>query len=157
MKRQRHVAADPARNTAQTYDTIAELIVGALPRATAVADELARGRSFLTYLISTEATAEEPLVLRADDTLDCDIFTVHGMDALSAEGATSPPGGARSTDWTLCIPVPAGAPFDAADVTAASSHFVVKRAAKKASPARATVTGGLASLVDPNELRKAVR
>lgn len=113
MKRQRHVAADPARTTAQTYDAIATLIVDALPRAVGVRDELARGRSFISYLISTEAMAEGPLVLLAGDKLDCDIFTVHGMDALSAEPASAPPGGARSTDWTLCIPVPIGAPFEA--------------------------------------------
>jgi hypothetical protein len=157
VKRQRSIAADPARTTAEAYEALVQLIVDALPRAIGVRDDLARGRPFITYLIRTEATAETPLVLLADENLDCELFTLHGMDALSAEPAIAPPGGAHATDWTLCIPVPTGAPFDASDVNSASTHFATDRPRAKPRAPRSEAVTTLGSLVDADELRKAVR
>jgi hypothetical protein len=142
VRRKRHIAADPERSTTETVDAIRDLLSDALPSvAQAEVDAtFANLRQFVAYLIPGEHLARDPLTLVAG-TLACDIFTVHGEDAVGAEDASAPPGGANETSWQVYVPVPAGAPFTDAEVKAASAHLMP-------GPAPATVGEGKAATVE---------
>jgi hypothetical protein len=124
MRRSRQIAADPARDTRETWDAIVALVTASLPAVPSetVASDLQQIASFVKYLISTEALADMPLTLCAG-TLACDIFAVYGSDALSLEEPNAPPGAARATNWHLYVPIPEGAPFSERDLRAAGARF----------------------------------
>ena len=156
MRCSRYVPADPVRTTAETVEAIGELIGGALPAADSacIADAVEALRPFAAYLLPGEHLASTPATLVAGS-LTCDIFTVHGEDATEAEEPNSPPGATGETEWTLYLPAPAGAPFEADDIDAADPHFSPGPAPAEATAKSVDAFISLADLVDADALRAA--
>ena len=127
---------------------IADLIAAAVP--TADSAELASAanalRPFLGYLIPGEHLTREPLTLVADK-LVCDIFTVHGEDAVGAEDPDAPPGAASATSWSLYVPAPDGAPFTDREIEAANQHLRAGPAPDDAGQTEAQATPSAAELL----------
>ncbi len=109
MQRHRTIAASPARNAAEAWQTIRGLVDDTLERRSSVdradvdveltvLDQLAR------MLISAGHLEKNPLVLVAGG-LWLEIGTVSGGKALTLEENLNPvPGGADATDWRLHVP-----------------------------------------------------
>lgn len=157
MYRERRVPADPVRSTPETITAIADLIVAALPSVYGqeVHEALAAIHAPMRFLVGTETTAATPLTLLASS-LICDIFTVHGEDALAADQPTVPLGAAHAADWLLFVPVPDGAPYGAEDLGAAGRHVQPGPAPEALRKAAEDGHDG-ATLVDAEALRKATK
>jgi hypothetical protein len=155
VRRRRDIHADPARTSAETAEAIADLIAAALPAANGV--ELSGAANalhpFLSYLIPGEHLTREPLTLVADK-LACDIFTLHGEDAVVAEDPDTPPGAASATSWSLYVPVPDGAPFTDKEIEAADQHLRAGPAPDNAGQAEAKATPSAAELLGRIALRE---
>jgi hypothetical protein len=156
MRRSRYVPADPARTSAATVEAIGELVAGALPAAgsAGIATAIEALRPFAAYLIPGEHLASMPATLVAGS-LTCDIYTLHGEDATEAEEPNAPPGAAGETEWTLYVPAPSGAPFEAKDIEAADPHFSPGPAPADAATKSSEASVSLADLVDADALRAA--
>lgn len=156
MRRRRDIPADPVKTTSETVAALGELLQGTLPNADSaqIAAATEALESFAFYLVPGEHLSREPATLIAG-TLACDFYTLHGEDALGAEEPAPPPGAAQESEWELFLPVPAGAPFEAADVENADPHFVAGPAPESAGAATAREAVSLADLVDPQALRAA--
>jgi hypothetical protein len=154
VRRRRDIPADPARTSAETAEAIADLIAAAVPAADRA--ELAGAanalRPFLGYLIPGEHLTREPLTLVADK-LACDIFTLHGEDAVGAEDPDTPPGAASATSWVLYVPVPDGAPFTDREIEAADHHLHAGAAPDDAGRTEAKATPSAAELLGRLALR----
>jgi hypothetical protein len=148
VRRRRDIPADPTRTSAETAEAIADLIASALPAAdmAGLAGAANAIRPFLGYLIPGEHLTREPLTLVADK-LACDIYTLHGEDAVGAEDPDSPPGAASATTWSLYIPVPDGAPFTDKEVDAADPHLRAGPAGDSADKTEAKATPSAAELL----------
>jgi hypothetical protein len=156
MRRRRDIPADPVKSTSETVAALGELLRDTLPSADSAQIVTATEalESFAFYLVPGEHLSREPATLVAG-TLACDFYTLHGEDALGAEEPAAPPGATKETEWELFLPVPAGAPFEAADLEAAHPHFRAGPAPESAGAAAAREAISLADLVDPQALRLA--
>lgn len=156
MRRRRDIPADPVKSTSETVAALGELLRGALPSAdtTQISAATEAFESFAFYLVPGEHLSREPATLVAG-TLACDFYTLHGEDALGAEEPVPPPGAAQESDWELFLPIPEGAPFEAADLEAADPHFRPGAAPEDAGAVAAKGAVSLAGLVDPETLRAA--
>jgi hypothetical protein len=144
VRRSRYIAADPERTTAETVEAIGDLMAGSLPAADKSAIGLATEslRAFASYLVPGEHLTTRPLTLVAGS-LACDVFTLHGEDAVGVEDPAPPPGAASETSWTLYVPIPPQAPFAAGDVEKADPHFRAGPAPADAGEAVAKAAEGL--------------
>lgn len=115
MSRHRDIAASPARNPAQAWDVVCDLLASTLSRspnldqatiATSLSSIVSAGRA----LVATGALTREPLTLVAEP-LRLTISTVESdgaLDLLEDENLNPVPGAATATDWTLYLPAPDG-------------------------------------------------
>lgn len=156
MRRRRDIPADPVKSTSETIAAMGDLLRSTLPSVDSeqVVTATEALESFAFYLVPGEHLSREPATLIAG-TLACDFYTLHGEDALGAEEPAPPPGAAKESEWELFIPIPADAPFNAADVEAADPHFRAGSAPESAGAAEAKKAVSLADLVDPEALRAA--
>lgn len=157
MERERRVPGAPKYATEQTWAIIANLATHALASIPPheVSAELEAAYPFASYLITTEVAGSEPFTLIAGQ-LVCRFTVVYGERALELEDPASPRGASSATDWSFHIPVPAGAPFTAADVGAAGPHL---RAGvpEVSEPREAPDVPGLRDVVDLEHLRRATQ
>jgi hypothetical protein len=159
MHRERRLRADPVRSTEETWSALIEFMAAAMP-SVATSEmrlELAAVTNHVRYLIQTEKLVEQPLTLVAGS-LTCDIFLMHGAEAIAEEDGDVPVGAKNATDWMLFLPVPHGAPFTASDIEGLSlAHVKAAEAVKKAEVAALALAAAGSAFIDADELRKAAK
>jgi hypothetical protein len=155
MRRSRYVPADPARSTGETWDAIRALIDEGLASVDVAEIEFAfeAARGMGSYLVRSETLAQEPLTVVAGSAA-WDIYTLHGEKAVGAEEPTTPPGAAGEAEWTMYLPVPSGAPFDAAEICGLHERIEAGPAPDGAGGAKAAEATRLSDLVDLDALRQ---
>lgn len=155
MRRSRHVPADPVRSTAETWNAIRELVDEGLVSVEVAEIESAfeSARGVGAYLVRSETLAEEPLTVVAGSAA-WDIYTLHGERAVGAEDPAAPPGAADDTEWTMYLPVPSTAPFDAAHISGLHARIAPGPAPAGAGVAKASESTRLSDLVDLDALRE---
>jgi hypothetical protein len=154
MRRSRHVPADPVRSTSETWVAIRDLIDDGLASvgSAEIGAAFDATRRVGGYLVRSETLADEPLTVVAGNAA-WDIYTLHGERATGAEDATTPPGATGETTWTMYLPVPPGAPFDAAEITGLHPRVQVGPAPADAGIAKDDKASRLSDLVDAAALR----
>ncbi|MEA2359853.1 MAG: hypothetical protein QOI62_3113 [Solirubrobacteraceae bacterium] len=155
MRRSRYVPADPVRSTGETWEAICELVDGGLASVDAAEIESAfdAARRVGSYLVRSETLAEDPLTIVAGSAA-WDIYTLHGEKAIGAEEPATPPGAGSEAEWTMYLPAPSGAPFDAAEISGLHARIETGPAPAGAGVAKAAESARLADLVDLDALRQ---
>jgi hypothetical protein len=103
----RRIASVPVRTSSATWSAIVELI--AAP-GSAVATELLSIGGLAGMVIADEATMVAPIVISPATGPRVRVYTVHGEDAIDAEGLETPLSAYPTADpgWTLSLPCNAG-------------------------------------------------
>jgi hypothetical protein len=155
MRRSRHVPADPVRSTSETWEAIRELIDEGLGsvKAAEIESAFTDARKVGSYLVRSETLAEEPLTVVAGSAA-WDIYTLHGEKAARAEEPGALPGAAGEAGWTMYLPVPSGAPFDAAEISGLHARIEAGPAPAEAGLTKAAEPVRLSDLVDLDGLRR---
>lgn len=155
MRRSRYVPADPVRSTLETWEAICGLIDEGLASVdiTDIKAAFNASRRVGGYLVRSETLAETPLTVVAGSAA-WDIYTLHGERAPGAEEPAAPPGAAHATEWTMYLPVPSGAPFDGAEISALHARIKPGPAPVRAGVEQAADAARLSDLVDLDALRQ---
>ena len=156
MLRYRSIAAAPVRSASATWQVIAGLVAdtiataAALSRAEAEQAMSAAAQAGRT-LVAGGHLDRHPLTLIAG-LVHCEITTVSGTAALTAEENLNPvPGAAGAETFTIYLPSPD--PLGAVVSAAAAGHARLSSATPPAEPQPAASSG---TLIDLAALRKAV-
>jgi len=157
MLRSRTIAAAPVRSASVTWQVITDLVADTVAASAALARSDAEQAMEVAapigrMLIAGGHLDRCPLTLVAG-LVHCEIGTVSGTAALSAEENLSPiPGAASATTFTIHLPAPD--PFAVVVAEVAAGHPRLSDVLPLAPEARSAA--GTGSLVDMNALRKEV-
>lgn len=156
MLRHRTIAASPARSASAAWQVITGLVADTIAASAALSRSEAEqamsvGAPAGRMLIAGGHLDRQPLTLVAG-LVHCEITTVSGSSALTAEENLNPvPGAADAETFTIYLPSPD--PLGPVVAAAAAGHARLSDAAPPAEPKAAASS---APLIDLEALRKAV-
>ena len=156
MLRSRTIAASPVRSASATWQVITGLVADTIATSAALSRSEAEQAMLVAapagrMLIAGGHLDQHPLTLVAG-LVHCQISTVSGTAALTAEENLNPVPGATSAEaFTIYLPCPD--PLGPVVSAAVAGHG---RLSDAIPPAEAKTTAGSAPLIDTDALRKAV-
>jgi len=156
MLRHRSIAAAPLRSASATWQTITDLVADTIAKSAHLSradaeQAMAAAAPVGRLLIAGGHLDRHPLTLIAG-AVHCEIITISGTAALTAEENLNPiPGAADATDYTVYLPTPD--PLQTVVATVAAGHGRLSDADPPAAQSQAT-SGG--PLIDIETLRKAM-
>jgi len=156
MLRRRTIAASPRRSASATWQVITDLVADTIAKSSSLSRADAEQAMSVAapagrMLVAGGHLDRHPLVLVAG-AVYCEITTISGSEALTAEENLNPvPGAADATTYTIHLPTPD--PVQAVVASAVAGHDRLSIAPP--APAQASSASGR-PLIDTEALREAV-